>query len=73
MHPIQCVLFVFIFLFFHIPPSFFFRGVGVGGSCFLKRENSGHLHVKQVVACMNIYVWSFRSAHAFPYFVFKTV
>lgn len=67
-----CFFFFLLALFF----SFSFSQKHWGGgcvSCFLKRETSGHLHVKQVVACMNIYAWSFRNAHAFPRFVYKTV
>lgn len=69
-------LFSFCFFFFLPAPFYVFFPEEWGGgcvSCFLKRETSGHLHVKQVVACMNIYAWSFRSAHAFPCFVCKTV
>lgn len=36
----------------HFPFFFFFCGAveGMGGSRFVKRETTGHLHVKQVVA-----------------------
>lgn len=55
----------------HFP--FFLWGSGGDGGVPLCKEGNYWPSACQTGCCMNIYAWSFRSAHAFPYFVYKTV